>query len=58
METIKVYEGKLGTVKVIRYTEEGKEEYQVTHSHEAISSSWHRSKRDAIVQAQFLAGKY
>lgn len=55
---IRQYEGKLGQVTVTRYEEGGNTEYRVAHTLEAISPSWFLDKRDAVVHAQFLAGKY
>ena len=57
-ELIRKYEGKLGEVTVHRYDEGGKTEYRVAHSHSSIAPSWFLEKRDAVIHAQFLAGKY
>ena len=57
-EIIKVYHARLGDVIIERYEEEGTEKFHVIHTHQGISNSWHDYKRDAIVRAQFLAGKY
>lgn len=57
-KTIRTYNGKYGTVTVSEVRENGHIEYHVTHTHPSISAYWSESKRDAILHAQFLAGKY
>ena len=58
VEVVREYQGKLGTVYVMRYAESDAEQYRVIHSSGLLPASWHQSKRDAIAQAQFLAGRY
>lgn len=55
---IRQYEGKLGQVTVARYEESGNTEYRVAHTLSSIAPSWFLDKRDAVIHAQFLAGKY
>lgn len=57
-KTIRTYEGKYGIVTVSEVKENEHIEYHVTHTHPSISAYWSVSKRDAILYAQFLAGKY
>lgn len=57
---IKTYVGKLGTITITEYNDNGDIEYRVKHdgiSH-IIGTEWFDNKRDAIACAQFLAGKY
>lgn len=57
-EIIKVYQGKLGVVTIERYGGDGiQEEFRVAHS-AIVGPTWFDNKRDAIVHAQFLAGRY
>lgn len=49
---------KLGEVTITRYEENGILEYRVKLNHPSFSTTWFDSKRDAILYAQFLAGKY
>ena len=57
-EVIVEYVGKLGMVTVTCYKENGETAYHVEHSNEAIPNSWWAKLRDAILHAQFLAGRY
>ena len=57
-EIIKSYQAKLGTVELERWSENGKIEYHVKHSHPSIQNTWHDDKREAILRYQFLSGKY
>ena len=57
-KVIKRYQGKLGIVTVTEYNELGNTDYGVKHSNEQIGTYWCKDKREAIVHAQFLAGKY
>lgn len=55
---IKEYQGKNGTVTIVRYENYGEIVYHVTHSNHEIGGYWANNKVDAIKHAQFLAGKY
>ena len=57
VEVIKMYTGKLGVVTVTRYVEAGETWYRVKHD-ALVGANWTKDKREAIIEAQFLAGKY
>lgn len=58
-EVIREYTTAQGNkVTVTRYIENGNEDWQVQHSNKEISAYWCKDRRDAIMHAQFLAGRY
>ena len=56
---IKRYQGKLGEVTITVYEDDqNNKEFRVAHSGIPEAGGWYKEKREAIVHAQFLAGKY
>lgn len=49
---------KLGEVTITRYEENGEAQYKVKLDHPCFGASWYNNRRDAMAEAQFLAGKY
>lgn len=59
VKVIRTYHGKLGVVTVTMYDEDGRTMYHVEHSYKPLCShAWFIDRTEAIVHAQFLAGKY
>ncbi len=58
-ETIKTFEGKYGTISLVRYTEKEGTIWHVIHSNPAMpGGNWFDNKRDAMICYQFLCAKY
>lgn len=54
--TIKEYEGKTGTVHIVRYTDAtGREVFHVKHTNRVSLNEWFNNKCDAIKYAQFAS---
>ena len=58
-KVIKSYSAKRGEVTVTEYIMGTHYEYHVKYSaYSHLFSAWFNNKKDAIVHAQFVAGKY